>query len=80
MKTLDCLFIQTLFAIIKWPVSTLHHRSSIAFPFLAYKWQELIELQWNVYLNDARACVMSDSLQMHLFHTDSDIRQCFRRH
>lgn len=48
-KTLDYLFIQTLSAIIKWPHRRTN-RHGLALPFSADKWQELIELQWNVYL------------------------------
>lgn len=62
MKTLDYLFIQTVFAIIKWPhCRTTRHGH--AFPFLADKWQELIELQWNVYSVGAH---VYESLQLHL--------------
>lgn len=53
-KTLDYLFKQTLFAIIKWPLSRTT-RHGLAFPFSADKWQELIELQWNVYSVGAHA-------------------------
>lgn len=69
-KTLDYLFIQTLFAITKWPQPSHHPAHGHAFPFFADKWQELIELQWNVcvYLVDARMCCVRqrESLQMHL--------------
>lgn len=61
-KTLDYLFIQTLFEIVKW-LRRRTTRRDHALPFLADKWQELIELQWNSV--DAHV-VVCESLQMQL--------------